>query len=378
MPILDSELNRTVDKINLLGLNRSDLEALFAEMGEKSFRASQVMKWLYQDGVHDFSEMTNLSKALREKLAGNAEVTLPEVVEDHPSVDGTRKWLFKLDGDNSIETVFIPEDGRGTLCISSQVGCTLACTFCSTARQGFNRNLTAAEIVGQIVLAAKLLGWPETQSDRKITNVVLMGMGEPLLNFEPVITAMDIMQDDFSFGLSKRRITLSTSGVVPMIRELRKVSDVSLAISLHASNDKLRDQLVPINQKYPIAELLSACLDYVKGKAGRTRITFEYVMLAGINDSDADARALAKLLKNVPSKVNLIPFNPFPGSPYQCSSMNRINRFRDIVHNAGITTVTRKTRGDDIAAACGQLVGEVNDRTRRSGRFEISKEKEAS
>lgn len=378
MPILDSELNRTVDKINLLGLNRSDLEALFAEMGEKSFRASQVMKWLYQDGVHDFSEMTNLSKALREKLAGNAEVALPEVVEDHPSVDGTRKWLFKLDGDNSIETVFIPEDGRGTLCISSQVGCTLACTFCSTARQGFNRNLTAAEIVGQIVLAAKLLGWPETQSDRKITNVVLMGMGEPLLNFEPVITAMDIMQDDFSFGLSKRRITLSTSGVVPMIRELRKVSDVSLAISLHAPNDKLRDQLVPINQKYPIAELLSACLDYVKGKAGRTRITFEYVMLAGVNDSDADARALAKLLKNVPSKVNLIPFNPFPGSPYQCSSMNRINRFRDIVHNAGITTVTRKTRGDDIAAACGQLVGEVNDRTRRSGRFEISKEKEAS
>ncbi|MCW8888271.1 MAG: radical SAM protein, partial [Gammaproteobacteria bacterium] len=229
-----------------------------------------------------------------------------------------------------------------------------------------------------IVLAAQLLGWPETQSDRKITNVVLMGMGEPLLNFDAVVAAMDIMQDDFSFGLSKRRITLSTSGVVPMIRELRNVSDVSLAISLHASNDKLRDQLVPINQKYPIAELLASCRDYVKGKAGRTRITFEYVMLEGINDSDADARALVKILKNVPSKVNLIPFNPFPGSPYKCSSMNRINRFRDIVHNAGITTVTRKTRGDDIAAACGQLVGEVNDRTRRSQRFEISVEKVAS
>ena len=366
-----------MDKINLLGLNRADLEAFFADMGEKSFRASQVMKWLYHDGIHDFSEMTNLSKVLREKLAEHASVELPEVVEDHPSVDGTRKWLFKLDGDNSIETVYIPEEGRGTLCISSQVGCTLSCSFCSTARQGFNRNITVAEIVGQIILAAQLLGWPESQADRKITNVVLMGMGEPLLNFDAVVKAMDIMQDDFGFGLSKRRITLSTSGVVPMIRELRKVSDVSLAISLHASNNGLRDQLVPINQKYPIAELLSACRDYVKDKAGRTRITFEYVMLAGINDSDADARSLARLLKNVPSKVNLIPFNPFPGSPYQCSSMNRINRFRDIVHHAGITTVTRKTRGDDIAAACGQLVGEVNDRTRRSERFNISVEKVA-
>ena len=367
-----------MDKINLLGLNRTDLEALFTEMGEKPFRASQVMKWLYHDGVHDFAEMTNLSKALREKLAEHAEVALPEVIEDHPSKDGTRKWLFKLDGDNSIETVFIPEEGRGTLCISSQVGCTLACSFCSTARQGFNRNITTAEIVGQIVLAAQLLGWPESQSDRKITNVVLMGMGEPLLNFDAVVKAMAIMQDDLGFGLSKRRITLSTSGVVPMIRALREVSDVSLAISLHASNDKLRDQLVPINKKYPIAELLAACREYVKDKAGRTRITFEYVMLDGINDSDADARALAKILKKVPAKVNLIPFNPFPGSPYKCSSMNRINRFRDIVHNAGITTVTRKTRGDDIAAACGQLVGEVNDRTRRSQRFEISVEKAAS
>jgi 23S rRNA (adenine2503-C2)-methyltransferase len=274
--------------------------------------------------------------------------------------------------------VYIPEEGRGTLCISSQVGCTLSCSFCSTARQGFNRNITTAEIVGQIVLAARLLGWPESQAERQITNVVLMGMGEPLLNFDAVVKAMDIMQDDFGFGLSKRRITLSTSGVVPMIRELRKVSDVSLAVSLHASNDALRDQLVPINKKYPIAELLASCLDYVEGKAGRTRITFEYVMLDGVNDSDADARALVKLLKNVPSKVNLIPFNPFPGSPYHCSSMTRINRFRDIVHNAGITAVTRKTRGDDIAAACGQLVGEVNDRTRRSQRFEISIEKVAS
>ncbi len=367
-----------MDKINLFGLNRADLETLFNEMGERSFRATQVMKWLYHEGVHDFSKMSNLSKALRERLAEQAKVVLPEVVEDHPSTDGTRKWLFKIDEVNSIETVYIPEEGRGTLCISSQVGCTLACSFCSTARQGFNRNLSVAEIVGQIVLAAKLLGWPESQADRKITNVVLMGMGEPLLNFEAVVKAMDIMQDDLGFGLSKRRVTLSTSGVVPMIRALRQVSDVSLAVSLHAANDRLRDQLVPINQKYPIAELLSACNDYLKGRAARTRITFEYVMLAGVNDSDADARALAKLLKKVPSKVNLIPFNPFPGSSYECSSMNRINRFRDIVHNAGITTVTRKTRGDDIAAACGQLVGNVNDRTRRSERFEISIEKVVS
>jgi 23S rRNA (adenine2503-C2)-methyltransferase len=361
-------------KTNLLGLTRQDMEAFFAEMGEKAFRASQVMKWIYQFGVDDFDKMTNLSKALRERLKTVAEIRLPEVVQDMPSRDGTRKWLLKVDETNHIEMVYIPDKERSTLCVSSQVGCTLACSFCSTARQGFNRNLSTAEIVGQVALATRLIGLPENKGERVITNVVMMGMGEPLMNLDNVVSAMELMKDDLAFGISKRRVTLSTAGVVPGIEELRERSDVSLAVSLHAPNDELRDQLVPINRKYPIKELLAACKRYVEGKP-HNRVTFEYVMLAGVNDSPEHARQLVKILRAVPSKVNLIPFNPFPGSPYECSSPETINAFRDIVMEAGIITVTRKTRGDDIAAACGQLAGKVKDRTRRSERFVIKEEK---
>lgn len=359
-------------RINLLGLTRQDMEAFFAEMGEKAFRASQVMKWIYQFGVNDFDVMTNLSKSLRDRLKEVAEVRLPEVVQDMPSSDGTRKWLLKVDEVNHIEMVYIPEAERSTLCVSSQVGCTLACSFCSTARQGFNRNLGTAEIVGQVALAARIIGLPENKGERVITNVVMMGMGEPLLNLENVVKAMDLMQDDLAFGISKRRVTLSTAGVVPGIDELRAQSDVSLAVSLHAPNDALRDELVPINKKYPIRELMAACNRYVEGKPHR-RVTFEYVMLAGVNDSLEHARQLVKILRSVPAKVNLIPFNPFPGAPYECSSLETINAFREVIMQAGIITVTRKTRGEDIAAACGQLAGKVKDRTRRSERFDVSK-----
>ncbi len=360
-------------KVNLLGLSRKQMEAFFTDMGEKAFRATQVMKWIYQEGVDDFDAMTNLSKVLRERLKETAELRLPEVVQDHPSSDGTRKWLLRVDEVNHIEMVYIPEGERSTLCVSSQVGCTLACSFCSTARQGFNRNLTTAEIIGQIALASRIIGLPENKGEHAITNVVLMGMGEPLLNLENVGPALDLMQDDLAFGISKRRVTVSTAGVVPGIDALREISDVSLAVSLHAANDALRDQLVPINTKYPIKELMAACKRYVAGKPQR-RITFEYVMLAGVNDSDEDARQLVKILRGVPSKVNLIPFNPFPNAPYQCSSNNRIHAFRDIIMQAGIITMTRKTRGEDIAAACGQLAGKVKDRTRRSDRFVTAEE----
>lgn len=361
-------------KTNLLNLNRQEMEAFFAEMGEKAFRASQVMKWIYHHGVDDFDAMTNLSKSLRAHLMERAEIRLPEVVADHPSRDGSRKWVLRLDNHNSVETVFIPDDGRGTLCVSSQVGCTLACSFCSTARQGFNRNLTTAEIVGQIVVAARELGLPENKGERLITNVVLMGMGEPLMNLDAVAPAMDLMMDDYAFGISKRRVTISTAGVVPEIDKLRERSDVCLAVSLHAPNDELRDQLVPINRKYPIKELLAACRRYVAGKSHH-RVTFEYTLIKGVNDSPAHARELLRILRSVPSKMNLIPFNPFPGSDYQTPDQATIDRFRDILMQGGLMTVTRKTRGDDIAAACGQLVGEVKDRTRRSSRFTLVEEK---
>ncbi len=372
-------------KVNLLGLSRKQMVAFFAGLGEKAFRVTQVMKWIYQEGVEDFDAMTNLSKALREKLKAMAEIRLPEVVQDHPSSDGTRKWLLKVDEINHIEMVYIPEAERSTLCVSSQVGCTLACSFCSTARQGFNRNLTTAEIIGQIALASRIIGIPDNKGQHAITNVVMMGMGEPLLNLENVGPALELMQDDLAFGISKRRVTVSTAGVVPGIDALREQSDVSLAVSLHAPNDALRDQLVPINTKYPIKELMAACKRYIAGKA-RRRITFEYVMLAGVNDSDEHARQLVKILRDVPAKVNLIPFNPFPDAPYACSSNNRIQAFREVIMQAGIITVTRKTRGEDIAAACGQLAGKVKDRTRRSERFlikdestkELNKEKIAS
>ncbi len=353
----------THEKINLLDLDRQGLEDFFTDIGEKSFRATQVLKWIYQFGVSDFEQMTNLGKALREKLAERAEIRVPEIVAEQVSDDGTIKWLLKLDSGNSIETVFIPEAERGTLCISSQVGCALECSFCSTAQQGFNRNLSCGEIIGQLWAANKALKCMP-RSQRVVSNVVMMGMGEPLLNFDNVVRAMSLMTEDNAYGLSKRRVTLSTSGVIPAMDRLKQVSNVSLAVSLHAPDDALRDTLVPLNRKYPIAELLAACKRYVEGEHKR-KITFEYVMLAGINDSPAQARQLAKLLKNIPSKVNLIPFNPFPQTDYQTSDRVHIDRFRDILMKAGLITVTRKTRGEDIDAACGQLAGKVKDRTKR-------------
>ncbi len=363
------------NKTNLLNLDRQGLEQFFIGIGEKPFRASQLMKWVYQQGVDDFNEMTNLSKALREKLSGIAIIQLPEVIVDQPSQDGTRKWLLRLDEKNSVETVYIPspEGDRGTLCVSSQVGCTLACSFCSTARQGFNRNLTTAEIIGQVVVAVRKVGLPLNGEDKKVTNIVMMGMGEPLLNMSALIPAINLMMDDFSFAISKRRLTVSTAGVVPAIDELRAKVDVCLAVSLHATNDELRNELVPLNKKYPIKDLMAACKRYVSGKH-HNRVTIEYTMIKDINDSTAEARKLLKLLRDVPSKVNLIPFNPFPGSNYQPTSLNQINRFRDVLMQGGIITVTRKTRGDDIDAACGQLVGKVNDKTRRSSQHLAAKE----
>jgi 23S rRNA (adenine2503-C2)-methyltransferase len=344
--------------VNLLDLDRDGLTRFFTGLGEKPFRASQVLKWIHQQGVVDFDAMSNLSKALRRRLSECGEIALPTIVLEQRSVDGTHKWMLQLACGNRIETVFIPEEGRGTLCISSQVGCALNCSFCSTARQGFNRNLSVAEIIGQLWMAKQALG-EKTQ----ITNVVLMGMGEPLLNFDNVVAAMNLMMDDVAYGLSKRRVTLSTAGIVPAIDRLARVSDVSLAVSLHATDDAVRNDLVPINRKYPLDALLQACKRYVDG--ARRKVTFEYVMLDGINDSPAQAKALARLLSGVPSKVNLIPFNPFPGAPYRCSSTIAIDRFQEILQRAGLVATRRKTRGDDIDAACGQLVGRVDTRTRR-------------
>ncbi len=350
-------------KVNLLDLDKAGLEAFFSELGEKPFRASQVLKWIYQFGVRDFNSMSNLSKSLREKLIEIAEVRPPEMLSEHRSHDGTIKWVLKLDEKNCIETVFIPEADRGTLCISSQVGCALDCRFCSTAQQGFNRNLTVSEIIGQLWVANQAMGC-QPREQRMISNIVLMGMGEPLLNFDNVIKAISLMLEDDAYGLSKRRVTLSTSGVVPAMNRLKEVSDVSLAVSLHAPNDELRNEIVPLNQKYPIKELMQACKNYIADEP-RRKITFEYVMLEGINDSRQDALALAKLLKNIPSKVNLIPFNPFPNTNYRCSSQEKIDAFRDVLIAKGLTTITRKTRGEDIDAACGQLAGQVMDRTKR-------------
>ncbi len=357
----------THDKLNLLELDMQKMQDFFADIGEKSFRASQVMQWIHQHGIDDISDMTNLSKDLRTRVSEIAEVSVPEIIADQQSTDGTRKWLMQLDDGNSVEAVFIPEDDRGTLCISSQVGCTLNCSFCHTAQQGFNRNLSAAEIIAQLWVARRALGWVRND-DRIISNVVFMGMGEPLLNFDNVITAVNIMKDDLAYGLSRRRITISTSGVVPMMKRLKELSNVSLAVSLHATDDELRNELVPINNKYPISELLNACWEYVADEP-RRMVTFEYVMLDGINDSDLHARQLLQLLQGRPAKVNLIPFNPFKGTHYKRSGNNRINRFRDILMGAGLVTITRRTRGDDIDAACGQLAGKVSDRTRRSIRI---------
>ncbi len=355
----------TTAKTNLMGLDRVAMEAFFVAMGEKAFRATQVLKWIHHEGVTDFSLMTNLSKTLRSTLAETCEVSLPDVVSDELSQDGTRKWLLSVPGKSAIEMVFIPEDTRGTLCVSSQVGCTLNCSFCATGKQGYNRDLTTAEIIGQVWLAKQMLAEQYDTDDRIVSNVVMMGMGEPLMNFENVVTAMQMMQDDFCFGLSKRRVTLSTAGVVPKIDLLKEVCPVSLAVSLHAPNDELRNTLVPLNKKYPIKELLEACNRYVSDSA-RSRITFEYVMLNGINDELEHAQQLADLMKTVPAKVNLIPFNSFDGIDYVRSSNSRINRFRDVLHDNGVIVTVRRTRGDDIDAACGQLAGDVMDRTRRS------------
>ncbi|MFV1996921.1 MAG: 23S rRNA (adenine(2503)-C(2))-methyltransferase RlmN [Acidiferrobacterales bacterium] len=356
-------MNQTV-KQNLLGLDGEKLKAFFTEIGEKPFRAQQVLQWIHQRGIIDFDAMTDLSKSLRARLKEIAEIVAPEVVKHQKSADGTRKWLLQLGDGNCIETVFIPEDGRGTLCISSQVGCILNCSFCSTARQGFNRNLEAHEILGQLWVAARALGQTSLET-RVITNVVMMGMGEPLLNFDNVIQSMTVMLDDWGYGLSRRRVTLSTAGVVPAIDRLRETLPVSLAVSLHAANDALRDELVPINKKYPIAQLIESCRRYVADES-RARVTFEYVMIDGLNDTQKHARQLLRCLEGTPAKINLIPFNPFPGSEYKRSSTIATDQFRDILIRGGIVTVTRKPRGDDIDAACGQLAGKVQDRTRRS------------
>lgn len=352
------------EKTNLLDLDRQGLDMFFAGIGEKPFRASQILKWVYQFGVCDFDAMTNLSKALREKLKELAEIRVPEIVSEHRSHDGTIKWVLRVDNLNCIETVFIPEADRGTLCISSQVGCALDCDFCSTAQQGFNRNLSTGEIIGQLWIANQAMGITP-RDDRRISNVVLMGMGEPLLNFENVVRAISLMLDDDAYGLSKRRVTLSTSGVVPALDRLKEICDVSLALSLHAPDNALRDILVPLNKKYPIEEVIAACKRYIDNGASRRKVTVEYVMLDGINDSDEHARRLASLLRSLPSKVNLIPFNPFPRTNYKSSSQERIDAFRDILIKHNITAITRKTRGDDIDAACGQLAGQVMDRTKR-------------
>ncbi|MFI3135278.1 MAG: 23S rRNA (adenine(2503)-C(2))-methyltransferase RlmN [Methylococcaceae bacterium] len=369
---MNSVLAPVKPKVNLLDFDRKGLEAFFVGLGEKPFRATQVLKWIYQEDVTDFDLMTNLSKSLRTYLNESCSLATPAIEVEQKASDGTRKWALKMSCGNQVETVFIPEESRGTLCVSSQVGCALACTFCSTAQQGFNRNLTTAEIIGQLYVAQRQLG--KTQ---RITNVVMMGMGEPLLNFENVVTAMRIMMDDFAYGLSKRRVTISTSGVVPAMYRLTEECDVSLAVSLHAVRDELRDVLVPINKKYPLKELLAACQDNVKSSP-RRRITFEYVMLAGINDSLDDARALIKLLKDVPSKMNLIPFNPFPNAAYQCSSAAVIDRFRAVLHNSGMVTTIRRTRGDDIDAACGQLVGQVQDKSKRTLKLQQARDASVS
>jgi len=361
------------ERTNLLGLPRPALEAFVAELGSKPFRARQLMNWMYKRGIGSFAEMTDLAKEFRAHLTAQAEVQAPQIMSMQRSADGTTKWLLRADASQAFEMVFIPEPERGTLCISSQVGCALDCSFCSTAQQGFNRNLSTAEIVGQVWLAARELEREEREGSgegtaaaygdaRHVTNVVLMGMGEPLANFRNVVPALQILLDDFGFDLSRRRVTLSTSGLVPQIYKLAEETNVALAVSLHAPDDELRNQLVPINRKHPIAELLEACWHYLDEQNGRS-VTFEYVMLEGVNDSVAQARALARLLKGHPAKVNLIPFNPFPGTLYRRSGAAAIQRFRDALLQRGVLATVRRTRGDDIDAACGQLAGRVIDRT---------------
>lgn len=349
------------ERVNLLGLPRAELQAFCAGLGSKPFRARQLMNWLYKRGCDRFEDMSDLAREFRAQLAERAVLTLPEIVTEQRASDGTRKWLLRADQTQAFEMVYIPETDRGTLCISSQVGCALDCAFCATAQQGFNRNLSSAEIVGQVWLAKRELGF-QPGGDRIISNVVLMGMGEPLANFRNVIPALRIFLDDLGFDLSRRRVTLSTSGLVPQIYRLAQEINVALAVSLHAPDDELRSQLVPINRLHPIAELLEACWHYIDEQNGRS-VTFEYVMLDGVNDSPAQARAVARLLAGHPAKVNLIPFNPYHGTPFRRSSEAAIGQFRDLLLRGGVMATVRRTRGDDIDAACGQLVGRVTDRT---------------
>ncbi len=350
-------------KINLLGCDLPALEKIFVELGEKPFRARQVLKWVHQQGLTDFQAMTNLSKNLRDQLAARTELPVPEVAYHHKAMDGTQKWLLRLEDGNCIETVFIPERKRGTLCISSQVGCILNCDFCSTGKQGFSRNLSTAEIISQLWFAVKQLA-PE----ERVTNVVMMGMGEPLLNFDNLVPALRLMLDDHAYGLSKHRVTVSTAGVVPLIYQLREATDVALAVSLHAPNDDLRNKIVPLNKKYPLAELMKACQAYFKNDKRRS-VTMEYVMLDGVNDTPEHAKQLVRLLGGIKAKVNLIPFNPFPYTAYKRSTPEAIAGFQKLLLDSGLNTTVRKTRGDDIDAACGQLVGKVQDRTRRQERY---------
>ena len=361
---LSSEMN--TKKINLMDLTRQQMREFFAELGEKPFRADQLVKWIYHFGEDNFDNMTNINKKLREKLKAVAEIKAPEVAVEQRSADGTIKWAMQV-GAQLVETVYIPEADRATLCVSSQVGCALACTFCSTAQQGFNRNLTVSEIIGQVWRASKIIGNFGVTGVRPITNVVMMGMGEPLLNVANVVPAMEIMLDDFAYGLSKRRVTLSTSGVVPALDMLRDKIDVALAISLHAPNDELRDEIMPINKKYNIKMLMDSVHRYLEvSNANHGKVTIEYVLLDHVNDGTEHAHQLAKVLKNTPCKINLIPWNPFPEAPYGKSSNSRVDRFQKTLMEYGFTVIVRKTRGDDIDAACGQLAGDVIDRTKRT------------
>jgi 23S rRNA (adenine2503-C2)-methyltransferase len=357
---------KEVTKVNLLNLDHKGLREYFASIGEKPFRADQIMKWIYHFGYSDFEQMTNLNKKLREKLQRNCEIKSPEISQKQVSSDGTIKYALVLEGGQEVETVWIPENDRATLCVSSQVGCALECTFCSTAQQGFNRNLSMAEIIGQVWRVANDIGATRITGKRPITNIVMMGMGEPLLNMKNLIPALDTMLNDLGYGLSKRRVTVSTSGVVPALDMLKEKIDCALAISIHAPDNVLRDELVPINKKYPLEEFLAAAGRYIDGSKANKQATIEYVMLDHVNDSTEQAHALAHVLKDLPSKINLIPFNPYPGSPYKRPSNSRIDRFDKVLQSYGLTVITRRPRGEDIDAACGQLAGDVLDRTKRT------------
>ena len=370
-------MSEVAAKVNLLNFDHQMLREYFSSIGEKPFRADQVMKWMYHFGYDDFDKMTNLNKNLREKLKRNCEISAPEISQKQVSSDGTIKYALKLEGGQEVETVWIPENNRATLCVSSQVGCALECTFCSTAQQGFNRNLSVSEIIGQVWRVANDIGATRIAGTRPITNIVMMGMGEPLLNMKNLIPALDTFLNDLGYGLSKRRVTVSTSGVVPALDMLKEKIDCALAISIHAPNNELRDEIVPINKKYPLEEFIKASARYIDGSKAQKAVTVEYVMLDHVNDSTDQAHELARVLEGTPSKINLIPFNPYPGSPYKRSSNSRIDRFDKVLQSYGLTVITRRTRGDDIDAACGQLAGDVLDRTKRTATINTKKEMQA-